>query len=509
MTRRRPALRIALASVAAFGLIASACGGGTDEGNGGGDKPTSDEDSSLVNAADCPVDSLEKATAPVNITVWHAWLGKTRATLEATADEFNKSQSKVHVSVESQGSYEEMQKKYTDAMATPEALPDLILSQDTTLQFMIDSGTAIPAAACIKADPKSEAIYDDMEPSVISSYSVKDVLWPAAFSVNAPALYINMAHFKAAGLDTTKLPQTLDELHAAAKKIADAKAAGVPELQGVAEPMVLRLDSAWLENWVTGAGVAMVNNDNGRSGLATKSEMDSKEVKDGFTWLKTMTDEKLLKPVPFSNTFGQLFAMALQSSSILIDTATAIPTVDAAISGTLKNEDIGAEDLGIDLSTVKVDTLQIGVGAGPGFKEAGKGQIGGAAWYIVNRDKPESIAAVWEFTKFSNDVAQQVRWTLDGGYLPVRKAARKDKALETELSTTRKGQWLAAVADGITKFDPDKPGPVIGPYNEFRDIYRNALESVTLGGKGLDETLTDSNTKFNDALAAYQKDVGG
>src|SRR5690606_16922402 len=135
------------------------------------------------------------------------------------------------------------------------------------------------------------------------------------------------------------------------------------------------------------------------------------------------------KAVPYSDPYGQLFAMALGQSSMLIDTSTAITSVNGAIEGTLTNEDLGAEDLGIDLSAIQLDSLQVGVGLNPGFDSAGKGQIGGAAWYIVDSEDDARVAAAWDFLKFFNDTPQQVRWTLEGSYLPISESARADEAL--------------------------------------------------------------------------------
>ncbi|HTO00221.1 MAG TPA: extracellular solute-binding protein [Microthrixaceae bacterium] len=496
-----------MAGLAAIAVVVASCGGSDGSAKGNSDPKATD----TIDASVCPVDALDKADGPVDITVWHAWVGKTADTIEGIAADYNASQDKVKVNVQSQGNYDEMLKKYTDAMADPKTLPDLIMNVDTSLQFMIDSETAIPAAACIKADPESQKIYDDIIPAVTSAYTVQDVLWPGAFSVSEPVLYVNKSHFQAAGLSTDDLPKNLEELRAASEKIMEAKKTGVPELQGVTQPMVLRLDSWYLEHWMTGDEVPIVNNENGRSGLATKSLMDSPTVTTSFDWFKSMNDSGLLKAVPYSKPFDQLFAMALGSSSMLIDTSTAITTVDAAIAGTLNNADIGAEDLGIDLSSLKgtFDSLSIGVGLNPGLTEAGKGQIGGAAWYLVDRDNPETIAATWDFIKYSNDTPQQVRWTLEGSYLPTRKSALDDKAIQEDFKATRRGGWMAIATSGLDSLDPKHPGPVIGPYNEFRKTYRDALEHVTLGGKDVASTVKSSNEAFQQSLDRYKADVEG
>ncbi len=55
--------------------------------------------------------------------------------------------------------------------------------------------------------------------------------------------------------------------------------------------------------------------------------------------------------------------MASETSSILIESSSAIRTVDAAIQGTLNAEDLGIEDL--DLSGFAVPDLELAVGELP------------------------------------------------------------------------------------------------------------------------------------------------
>jgi|GEM_PF-443218 len=501
----RPKARTQLgaALLLVLALFATACGGSGGAGSDSGGSAS--DNSSGGNAALCPVAALDKANGPTKITIWHAWIGLTAKTLESVADAYNKSQDKVVLTVEAQGTYEELLKKYQDALGDPSSLPDIVLSEDTTTQFMINSESIVPAQDCIAADDSAAAIYKNILPAVISGYTVDDVLWPAAFSVSQPVLYVNQNHLAAAGVDSSPaaLPTTLAELRSTAEKI---KAANIP---GVEQPLVLRLDSWYLEQALAGVQQPVVNNGNGRSGLATKSELNSGPTTEVFEWFKSMQEDGLLKAVPYSDSFGQLFAMALQTSSMLIDTSTAITSVNAAIEGTLKNEDIGATDLGIDLSTVKFDTLKIGVGQNPGLKAAGVGQIGGAGWYMVNSEKDASIAAAWDFMKFFNETPQQVRWTLEASYLPVSESARQDPVLQEAFSATQRGQWLSVASDGLVNLDPKFPGPVIGPYNEFRSITRGALEKVTTGGGEVVPVIKTANSEFQAALDQYATEVGG
>lgn len=492
--RRRLSL-LALLLVAA--LVAAACGGGGEEtseggGNGGGgDLPT------------CPVDAIESADGVTEITVWHAWVGLTKRTLESIAEDYNASQDKVKVTVEAQGNYEEMLAKYEAALADPDSLPDIVLSEDTTTQFMIDSGTILPAQSCLDADEEAKAFYDQVLPAVISGYTVQDVLWPAAFSVSQAVLYANQTHFEQANLDPEALPTTLDELRATAEAIRDA---GVP---GVDKPLVARLDAWYLENMLTGVEQPIVNESNGRDGLATESELLNESTTAVYEWMKAMYDDGLLNAIPYSQPYDQLFAMALGTSSMLIDTSTAITSVNGAIEGTLTNEDLGAEDLDLDLSTIQLDSLRIGVGLNPGLEAAGKGQIGGAAWYMVDGGDDAAISGSWDFLQFFNETPNQVRWTLEGSYLPVSESARQDPALQEEFTTTRRGQWLAIATGSLDELNPDFPGPVMGPYNEFRSEVRQSFEKITLDGQEIDPVLDSVNSAFQTALDEYAADVGG
>ena len=168
-----PSLRrtVGVSILAAVAVLATACGGSDSSDGGGGSSGSSGSD-----LPTCPVDALDDADGVTEITVWHAWVGLTQRTLENIAEEYNKSQDKVKVNVEAQGNYEEMLAKYESALADPEALPDIVLAEDTTTQFMIDSATILPAQACIDADPEAAEFYDQVLPAVIAGYTVEDVL---------------------------------------------------------------------------------------------------------------------------------------------------------------------------------------------------------------------------------------------------------------------------------------------------------------------------------------------
>lgn len=496
--RRRATRTTLVALLGVLALIAAACGDGGDEGASGGGGGNGGAD-----ASSCPVGAFEDADGTTEVTVWHAWVGLTKRTLEEIAADYNASQDRVQVNVEAQGTYEEMLAKYETSIGDPDSLPDIVLSEDTTTRFMIDSQTVLPAQACIDADDAAAEFYDQVLPAVIAGFTVEDQLWPAAFSVSQPILYVNETHLEQAGLPVAadELPGTLDELRSTAEALRDA---GVTD-----QPLVLRLDAWLLENLLSGADQPVVNEDNGRTGLATESELANDLTNETYEWFKSMYDDGLLNAIPYQNQFDQLFAMALGTSSMLIDTSTAITSVNGAIEGTLTNEEVGAEGLDIDLSTIQLDDLRIGVGLNPGFDSAGKGQIGGAGWYMVDSGDDATISAAWDFLSFFNETPNQVRWTLEGSYLPVSESAREDPSLVEEFETTRRGGWLAIASGSLDELDPEFPGPVLGPYNQFRALVRDSFEQVTLQGEAVGPTVESVDSQFQEELTQYADDVGG
>jgi sn-glycerol 3-phosphate transport system substrate-binding protein len=493
--------RTLVATIVAVSLAAVACGGGGDDTEEGKDSPN-------VDKSDCPVGALEDAEGPVEVVLWHGVVGLTAKTLDQFAADYNASQSKVSVRIESQGDYEEQQKKFTDALRDPETLPGILLAEDTNTQFMINSQAALPAAACIEADPDAGDVYEQLMPAVKQGYSVEGVQWPAAFGVSTPVIYYNKAHFRAAGLDPEKPPATLAEIRSAAEAIAAAKADGrITAPAG--PPFVYRADAWWLENLSTKAGNALVNEDNGRAGLATKSELLNGSTTEWTTWMEEMTKAGLQKTVAYSATFDAYLSVATQSSSMLIETSTAATTVDALITGTLNAEDLGLQG-GPDLSGLAFPDLEVGVGMLPGFEEPGSGQIGGNAWYIVDAGRsPEEVAAAWDFLKWVNRTENQVKWTVQGSYMPVFSGAEESPELQAYFSDTNPGRWLSTAFESLQQVDPDFPGPVIGPYKEFRSALRTAIEESLIAGKPATETFDAANTSFQAALDTYRLEVGG
>ncbi|MCX7620431.1 MAG: extracellular solute-binding protein [Acidimicrobiales bacterium] len=476
-------------------LVASSCTSG-ERGRPTGEAGTGGDAAALP---PCPLEALDEAVArnggkPVEVVIWHFLQAKTRESLERLVNEYNASQTRVRVRAENQGSSnDELWDKYRAGIRT-KALPGIAILDDTVTRQIVDSGTVLPAQSCIDADH-----YDmsDFLPTAKSYYTIDGAIYPASLNLSGALLYYNKNHFRRAGLDAESAPRTLAEVRQFAERI---KAAGV-----VDKPVVLQLSPALLEMFLTGSQVSMVDNDNGRGPGKTTQAVFANDPKtvELFEWIKEMIDAGLLDALPqTSGQIGHYLAMANQKSSMTIETSTAATSVEAFLKGDLRTGEIGGRE--IDASGIDLSALDIGAAPVPGQFEPGRLAMGGGAWYITNTTPPEVQAAAWDFIKFFNRTESQVQWNIEGSYLPYRMSAIRDPQLEDRWRNTLSGRWLAMAYDElINGIDPSFPGPLIGPYDQFRQALREAVDGLIFERTPPEEALQKAQSKATAAIKQY------
>lgn len=488
--------RISYVAVAAV-VLAAGCGGtsnstagGNNNSNGGGSTPGagSAPGPTAPPLPTCPVDAIKSVSAPVDVLVWYELSGVTETTLKSQVDKYNASQTKVKVKLEKQGAdYDELLRAYERAMQA-KTLPDLVILEDTTTQFMIDSDTVLPAQSCLDAEKMSK---DGYLQTAVTHYSVGGALYPASASVSDILTYYNKNHFRRAGLDPEKPPTTLAEVRQMAEKI---KAAGITD-----KPVVLKLDSWFIETALTGDKQPLVDNENGHgAGQTTKAVFDTPATQKLVAWVNDMNKDGLLNAVPATS--GQVdhyLAMAGQKSSITLETSTSATSVKAFLGGDTSVGGVNAGD---------VDVTKLSFGAGPvfGVDGAGQAQVGGNAFYMLKTSSNEKQSASWDFMKWWNQVDQQVEWHLKGSYLPFVNQAAEDPRVQAFWKDDLAGQWLAIaykeMKDGV---HPDFTGPRVGAYDKLRVALRSALDRVVFKGEDPKAALTKASDESTAAITEY------
>ena len=428
-------------------------------------------------SSSCPVGALDKVTSPVQITFWHATTANNAATLKTLVDTYNGSQSKVHVNLVYQGTYDESADKYLTALRGG-TLPNLVMLEESRTQQMIDSKSMLPAQACIRADSYS---LSDFVPAAVSEYTVDKTLWPMPFNVSGPVLFYNTLAFEKAGLDPAKPPRTFDEMLAAARTI---KASGAAKA-GIA----LATRPWYFEQWYAKAGETIVDHDNGKSGRATKAELDARVGVDALTFMqKAMQDGLAVNVGSNVSESDNLLALGAGTAAMTIGTSAAIGTIFAVKdAGQFANVGVGVAPM-----------------PGPSSSDGGVLAAGSSLW-LVGKDKSDvEKAATWDFLKFLDQPSSQVTWHIGSGYTPLRRSAVDDPRIK-DLWTRRPAYRVAYDQLLASKFGD---GPVIGPYAQVRDAIQLLLEQVMLQGATPAKALADAQKTIDDALASYNDRVG-
>lgn len=507
--------QLVLALVCSAGLAVAACGGG---GNGDGSVATTAGTTTATAATTsspgptdttapattgepagpelppCPLDALDEADGPVEVVVWHSQVAEPADTLTALVDQYNASQAKVRVRLESQGnSYGELKRKLQAAMPSKD-LPALVMFDDTATREMADSGVVLPAQSCVVASGVDMSAFSS---TAQSYYSIDGVLWPVSANLGGVLLYYNRDHFRAAGLDPDKPPQTLAEVRAAAEAI---KAARVAE-----KPLVHELASWKTEFWLTGAGASLVDNDNGRGpGQTTKATLSANsQALELFTWFSDMEKDGLLAPIPSTDgQIDQYLALASKGSSMLIDTSSAATSIEAFLGGRL-------DPSVLEGSTAPSPSgLDLAAATFPGLVPGNRTQMGGAAWYLMNTSPPEVQAAAWNFATFLNGPEAQAALLTGGSYLPWRTAVLDEPAVTSFFSSSLAGGWLEIAARQIEAIDPAFPGPLIGPYDpDVREAVERAQDALLLGDATPQEALDQAQREIDDLLEQYNSSL--
>ncbi|MFM8563943.1 MAG: ABC transporter substrate-binding protein [Acidimicrobiia bacterium] len=496
--RTRTTNKKSIAVVALMAMAVAACGGGggsiVDSGSteapstsdGGSTEAPSTSAAPLSDLPPCDPSALESVTGPVEITFWHGMNGELEKSLVALTDEYNASQSKVKVSLENQGGYEQTLDKYLQSGSG--SLPDMVQAPEYAVQVMNDTDSNVPVGACIEADAYDTS---DFQAKALDQYFTEGVQWAMPFNVSDPVLYYNKKVFEAAGLDPETPPSSLEELRSMSQTIVDSGAAAF----GLALDTGADSGGGWfLEQWFAKLGEPFSDNDNGRTAPSTKVLFDSEIGVELLTQLQSLVNDGLAYNVG-DNASGQDALLKLadpdKPAAMTIATSAALGTVLSVVAaGTIAG----------------VSVNDIGVGPMPGPGGAPGAIVGGASLWIVDNGDAVKSAATWDFIKFLVSAQTQSTWASATGYVPVRSAALELDPVKTTYSDDLRFR-VAYDQLGEAADSPATVGAILGPQREIRNITAQAIATILQGGD-VASTLSAAASQANALLADYLANNG-
>ncbi|MBN9490309.1 MAG: ABC transporter substrate-binding protein [Alphaproteobacteria bacterium] len=161
--------------------------------------------------------------------------GKLAKEMTRLVKVYNESQKDIAVTAVYTGSYDETKLKAQAAASAGKPPAVVLMSANFVLDLKL-SGDLISLEPMLKADGTTrEKFLADFWPALHANATVDGELYAVPYQNSTPLLYYNKDHFKEAGLDPEKPPQTWAELVADAKKLTKGSGDNV-ERYGFALP---------------------------------------------------------------------------------------------------------------------------------------------------------------------------------------------------------------------------------------------------------------------------------
>ena len=379
------------------------------------------------------IGSVALADEPLTITFWYSLSGTAGEYIKTVVDNYNASQDKIFVDAQYQGTYTDSLLKFKGTPAN--ALPDVYQINAETTAFLAQSGLIIPVQDYMDAEN-----YDNsaMRPIVASYYSFNDKLYCMPVSCSIICVNYNADIFEKAGIDPASI-----------KTVADMFAAGdkCVEMGLCTYGCTMENDGWSFEQCMSMQLAAIVDADNGRTGLPTRSVL-----KDSDAALKALAfhqefcsaEHKNLKLSSSSEWYNEFLG---GNAAMMIGSTACLMAADVAANGEWDNEQL----------------------AFPKLSEEDAGSVtpgGNALWISATGDEARQAAA-WDFIKFCMKAENVGLLASQTGYLPMTDDGAQ---LEVYQAVIAKHPTVADMNACLANANPDARGAVIGVFDALREI---------------------------------------
>jgi sn-glycerol 3-phosphate transport system substrate-binding protein len=413
------------------------------------------------------------AAAQTEILWWHSMSGALTEWVNDIAKDYNSSQKDFKVVPVFKGSYDESMAAATAAFRAGNAPHILQVFEVGTATMMASKGVVVPVEKVMrdggyKFDAKAYV------PAVAGYYTAPNgQMMSFPFNSSTTVFWVNLDAFKAAGLSTTKLPQTWPEVTLAA---AQLKASGHK----------CPFTTAWqgwtqLESFSTWHNTELATKGNGMKGMDARLVVNSPLHVRHIENLGNMAKQGLFVYKGRASSAGAPFesgecAMSINSS--------------AAYAGIKQNA-----------------KFQFAVGTLPYYPDVpGAPQntvIGGASLWVMAGKKADEYKGVASFFNYLSEPKVQAANHQRTGYLPVTMEAFK----QTEASGFYKQNpgTDVSVNQMIRKTTDKSRGIRLGNYVQIRTIEDEELEQVWAGKKSAKEALDSIVKRGNELLEKFEK----
>ena len=415
----------------------------------------------------------------VKFEYWYGLSGQLGDVVQQTCDRFNASQDEYEITCVGQDGYANAVQASIAAFRAKQH-PTVVQAYDAGTADLMMSGEFYPVHQMM-ADFDIEIDWDDYFPGIANYYaSSKGELFSMPFNSSTPMLYINKAHYAAAGLEA--FPETWEQFE---QNLKTVKASGQDCAYGYAP-------STWidLEQFSMAHGVPIATNNNGYDGLNSDYLYNTTIHVKHMENIKRWYDENLLEIRTSQGGLNARDSFAQGECSHYFGSIASHQAVTNLVDGKF---DWDVTMIPVYEGTERKNTV-----------------VGGASLWVLSGKSDDEYRGAAEYLKFLATPESEEFWSTNTGYIPVTKTG-----FDTLVSkgfydnAPYKGRELAL--DSLTYTDP---GPLtrgirLGGFIQARSEWSNEVQAALQGDKTMQEALDTAVQRSNAILNKFARTYRG
>ncbi len=325
----------------------------------------------------------------IKVIFWHAMTGPTQEAVSKLVKAFNEAQDVYFVVDQNQGYYSDLQQKIL-ASARAGELPALAQATYTVVPEYKENELIISLQDYVEGENGfSEEELEDFFPAFLSSSKVDEEFYSMPFSKSTRVMFYNQDLLDQ--YNEGKIPASWDEVRELASKMKEAGAEAFA--MGFENSLEMELETMARQNgadWVSADLVA---------------DMGCAEAVEAFEFIMDMLNKGEARTAGEDGYMSGPFANG--ATALYIGSSAGISYVKAP-----------AEESGLNWGVAEIPT----------FNDTQLTQFAGNDLVIFDGQEEEVEKGAWEFVKFLLQPENTALWSMETGYLPLRKSALEEES---------------------------------------------------------------------------------
>jgi ABC-type glycerol-3-phosphate transport system substrate-binding protein len=395
--------------------------------------------------------------ASVQVNFWHALSGTLQTELQALTEQFNSSQSTVHVNLTAKGAYTDLNKAVLTGIAANQA-PDVAQCIETDAAKYNSSKALADLTPYINAaDGLSSADLKDIFPVMLGAAKIRGTYFQFPFNKSTTVVYYNQDMFAAKGI--TSPPTTWDEFFSDAAKLSDPSK-GVTGIEGPSLDTFLSMLYEYggqMYDSPSNPAKATVNSAAGIKAMTLWSDA----IKSGAA-----------KPIPAGN-FADQVDFQNQKTAMYMSTQVSYQFIVKPIGNKFKFAEtpFPAGDNGV------------------------KDEMFGANMCVFNKSSKDVQHGAMLYIKYLTSQTSTTEWAQKTSYMPVRQSAFTTLESGFYSQNTSQGVGASMLSKGDLIVLPSTPTS-----NEQRDALTTEINNIAAGREDPKTGLDKAASKMTDIM---------